>query len=50
MKYKIKPEYLDLWGEDATEETILDEEEIKAIARGWDKDVSEVIDQLEPVE
>jgi len=48
MKYTIKPEYLTLWGEDANEETMLTEDDIEMIARGWDKDVEDVIDQLEP--
>lgn len=45
-KYKIKPEFLHLWGEDATEDTVLTCDEIESITRGWDKTVSDVIDQL----
>ncbi|MBO7662795.1 MAG: hypothetical protein J6U01_05450 [Clostridia bacterium] len=44
--YKIKPEYMDLWGEDATEETIITKEELEMIARGWEKDPEELLDQL----
>lgn len=50
MTYKIKPECLDLWGEDATEETVLTEDDIEMIARGWDKKPEDVMDQLIPQE
>ena len=50
MTYNIKPEYLDLWGEDATEDTILTEQEVADIARGWDKTTEDVVDQLIPQE
>ena len=50
MLYHIKPEYLDLWGSDATEETIIDESTIEMCARGLEKSVDEIIDQLEPIE
>ena len=48
MTYKIKPEYLDLWGEDATEETIITDEDLEMIARGWEKTPDELMDQLIP--
>lgn len=44
--YKIKPEFLDLWGEDATAETILTEKDVEDITRGWDKTPADVMDQL----
>lgn len=50
MTYKIKPEFLDLWGEDATEETVLTEQDVEDIARGWDKRPDDVMDQLIPQE
>lgn len=50
MKYRIKPEFIDLWGDEATEETILTEEEVESIVRGWDKTLDDVIDQLEPID
>lgn len=49
MTYKIKPEYLSLWGEDATEETILTEADVTMIARGWEKPVADVLGQLIPL-
>ena len=48
MTYKIKPEYFHLWGDEANEETTLDEDQIEMIARGWEKPVEEIIDQLIP--
>ena len=45
-KYKIKPEFLHLWGEDATEDTVITGDDVESIARGWDKTVADVIDQL----
>lgn len=50
MTYKIKPEYLDLWGEDAAEDTIITEEELEMIARGWEKNPSDLLEQLIPQE
>lgn len=51
--YKIKPEYLNLWGEDATEETIITGEDLDMIILGWDKtpaELMEVMEQLIPIE
>jgi hypothetical protein len=50
MTYRIKPEYLPLWGEDATENTRLTYDEVCSIARGWDKTFDDVSYQLEEVE
>jgi len=50
MTYKIKPEYLDLWGEDATEDTVLTDDDLVTITRGWDKAPADVMDQLIPQE
>ena len=47
MKYTIKPEFFDLWGEDANEETVLTEDDLEMICRGWEKSVDDVIGQLE---
>lgn len=47
--YKIKPEYIDLWGDEANDETVLTEDDIEMIAHGWEKPVDEIIDQLDPV-
>ena len=46
MLYHIKPEYLAVWGEDATTDTIITEQELNDICRGWECDPSEVKHQL----
>lgn len=50
MTYKIKPEFLDLWGEDATEDTVITESDLEMIARGWEKSPEELLEQLIPQE
>lgn len=49
MTYKIKPEFVHLWGEDATENTIITETDLEIIASGWDKRPEDIIDQLIPL-
>ena len=49
ITFKIKPEYIDLWGDEATTETELTLDDIEMIARGWDKTAADVIDNLIPV-
>ena len=46
MKYTIKPEFLDYWGSDATEETPLTRSDIENICRGWSVTVDSVLNQL----
>ena len=46
MMYKIKPEFIDLWGEDASEETVISENELEAFAREWEMPKSELLPQL----
>ena len=48
MTYKIKSEFIDLWGEDATIDTVLTENDLETICRGWDKPVNEILNQLIP--
>ena len=45
-KYRIKPEYLDKWGSDAMPDTIVTYSDVEMIARGWEMNVNELIDQL----
>ena len=47
--YRIKPEYIALWGDEANDETVLTEDDIEMIAHGWETPVDEIIDQLDPV-
>ena len=49
-RYTIKPEYLTLWGEDCTEETIITEAEVERLAQEWEKPVDELLEQLEETE
>ena len=44
--YKIKPEYIDGWGDDANEDTVLTEEDLEMITSGWEKTPDEVMYQL----
>jgi hypothetical protein len=50
MLYTIKPEYLTMWGEDVTEETIIDAAEIERLSKEWNKPIEELMDQLVPAQ
>ena len=50
MTYHIKPEYFSLWGEETTEETIITEDELLRLSHEWEKPVSELLDQLVPID
>lgn len=43
--YKIKPEYLYMWG-DMDEDYIVTEKELNELAREWDKEVTDLLGQL----
>ncbi len=43
--YRIKPDYMDLWGNGY--EDIVTQEQLEAITRGWEMRPEEVMDQLE---
>jgi len=45
-QYKIKPEHLDKWGSEATEETIIDGDTIKKLADDWEMSFDDVWSQL----
>ena len=47
MMYHIKPEYLTMWGEDCTEDTLIDTAEVEHLAAEWDKPIEELLPQLE---
>ena len=47
LVFTIKPEYLERFGSEATEETQLDIYEIRDLARGWDMTVEDVLKQCE---
>ena len=48
--YRIKEEFLDLWTVYDGQGDIVDLEEIKWLAKEWDKPLEELLDQVEEVE
>lgn len=46
--YRIKPEFIELWGPDASEETILTEDEIKTQAEYAETPLDEIMNQVYP--
>ena len=49
MLYHIKPEHVITWGEDATTETIITEQDLKCFSQDWEVPVSELKKQLDPI-
>ena len=52
-EYRIKPEFIEYWGPDATDETVLTMDEIKSAAEGFEKSIDDVMEQVylnEPAE
>lgn len=47
LVFTIKPEYLDRFGSEATEETQLDIYEIRDLAKGWNMTVEDVVKMCE---
>lgn len=47
-RFYVKDEYLDLWGAD--EDTVVTYQEVKNLAREWDKSLDELLDQLIEIE
>lgn len=48
MTYRIKPEFIDLWGSDATFETVLTEDDIRFQAEESDMPFEELMKQVYP--
>ena len=46
-RYHVMPEFWSAWGEDVDENTIVDENEIKRLAREWDMTVDALMEQVE---
>ena len=46
-KYKIRDEFVDLWGGDP--DAVIDEDELEMIARGWETTPEELMEQLEEI-
>lgn len=49
MNYHIKPEYYSLWGEYCDETTVVPTDEVVRLAREWDKEVDELVDETDLV-
>lgn len=45
--FAVKPEFLTLWGEDCTEDTVITEAELSRLSQEWDKPVEELLEQLD---
>ena len=45
--YTIKPEYFDLWDEEANENTVLTENDVEQFAEDWEMSVAELKNQLD---
>ena len=46
-KYRVNPDYFDLW--DANEDDIMSESEVRDLAAEWDMSFEDVLEQLEEV-
>ncbi len=49
-RYTIKPEFLSLWGEDSTEDTVITEGELQRLAQEWGTPINELRQQLEEID
>ena len=47
--YSVKPEFMDYWGSECTEDYVVTEEEVKYLAAEWGKSFEELLEQLEEV-
>ena len=45
-RYNVKPEYLTLWGDEVTEDTIITANDVIDLAQEWEKPVEELLGQL----
>lgn len=49
-QYHIKPEYIDLWDSEATEETVITEKDVDRLANDWETPKEKLIEQLIPID
>lgn len=47
--YRVKPEFLEYWGDECTEDYVVTEEEARYLATEWGKSFEDVLNQLEEV-
>lgn len=45
-RYTIKPDFLSLWGEDCTKETVITGDEVARLSVEWGKPVEDLLEQL----
>jgi hypothetical protein len=48
--YKVLPEYIDLWTNEALDELVVDSAEIERLSREWGKPIEELMEQVEETE
>lgn len=48
--YKIRPEFLEAWGNETTPETVIDECELDRLAAEWGLEKAALLEQLEELE
>lgn len=48
--YTIKPEYVDLWGSEISNDTVINEDEVERLAEEWETPVDELLEQLIPID
>lgn len=48
--YKIKPEFLEAWGNETTPETVIDSRELSRLSREWNIPEAELLEQLEQID
>lgn len=48
-RYHILPDYLSLWGEYTTTETVITQDEVERLAAEWDKPIEELLAELEEI-
>lgn len=46
-KYHVKGEYMDLWGSETNDNTVIDGKDLERFAADWETTVGELIDQLD---
>ena len=50
MTYHVKPEYLTMWGDETTDETVIEQSELERLAAEWEKPIEELLEQLIPID
>ena len=48
--YKVLPEYIDLWTNEALDELVVESAEIERLSREWGKPIEELMKQVEETE